>query len=165
MPEIWRKAWREDHVNTWPQFSNRPTIINGRAPQWVPRAGKNRRVTALGTQSQPKGSEAPSNHDSCPKLLAPTADTMSSPTWEASTQRVGNVLWRPPRRGRDASEVLSYCLLWANAHSSAKRVHPCLHSAVICHWWAVKELFSVTVSSPWGWRKQWGDLLFWTYSW
>lgn len=47
---------------------------------------------SAGDTESTQGSEAPSNHDSCPKLLAPTADTMSSLTWEASTQRVGNVL-------------------------------------------------------------------------
>lgn len=40
------------------------------------------------------GNEAPSDNESCPKLLAPTADRVSSPTGEASKQGVGTILSR-----------------------------------------------------------------------
>lgn len=39
-----------------------------------------------------QGNEAPSNNESCPKLLLSTTDKMSSPTCKESKQGVGTIL-------------------------------------------------------------------------
>lgn len=138
-------------------------VRKGEPLKQVPKAGKNRWVTALGREVSAQSNEVSSNNESCPKLLQLSSDRMSSWTWKASKQRAGNILLGATevrvRHLRGLVQLpVPVCFGLVLTNLLRKFVPPCLHPATICHRQVCKTIYAEpvhrTVSSPRGERKQ-----------